>query len=544
MPGDEHHARPAEARLAPLHGAGLPLHAHRERIAGIPPARAIEVPTVHDRRCPVGHERRSRPGSAIAADQPRIAAGEVEEHTARPITLGEEYFVARDDRARGNGTEEFIGPPAKFREHRSRCRIDHEQIVAHPGQDSGPAADLGKHRRRVARQLARAAPPLAAGGEIERHEPAVEPFHEIEPLRRRRRHARRAAPDLHHDEVITPHPHHERRRADAEKVLHDVVVGRGVDAPQARTVGERSALEPALGAKREHAVAVDHRRSPRPAVVAERVAVVARVCGVPERRAGLGLEAPRAHAIVNTIEHDDPAPRDCRGAVALAERHVPRHPGPSGWPGRRDPRATAAAVSGRPEKRPPVFARPRGKIGQVGRWDPDAGSDHRDREHRPYTPHDHSLHGWLFHPRLHPMPQEKEVRVGRVVIPAAGLEWQFVRSSGPGGQHVNRTSSKAVLRFDARHSPYLPEDVRSRLLEHERPRLTREGALLITSQKHRDQPRNIADCLAKLSAIVARALVAPKKRRPTKTPRSVVKKRLAGKRHRSETKRLRGRIGD
>jgi ribosome-associated protein len=142
------------------------------------------------------------------------------------------------------------------------------------------------------------------------------------------------------------------------------------------------------------------------------------------------------------------------------------------------------------------------------------------------------------------MAQEKEVRVGRVVIPAAGLEWQFVRSSGPGGQHVNRTSSKAVLRFDARHSPYLPEDVRSRLLEHERPRLTREGALLITSQKHRDQPRNIADCLAKLSAIVARALVAPKRRRPTKTPRSVVKKRLAGKRHRSETKRLRGRIGD
>lgn len=142
------------------------------------------------------------------------------------------------------------------------------------------------------------------------------------------------------------------------------------------------------------------------------------------------------------------------------------------------------------------------------------------------------------------MAQEKEVRVGRIVIPAAALEWQFVRSSGPGGQHVNRTSSKAVLRFDARHSPHLPEDVRSRLLEREKPQLTRDGALVITSQRHRDQPRNIADCLAKLSAIVARALVVPKKRRPTKTPRSVVKKRLAGKRHRSETKRLRGRIAD
>ncbi|MEI6241044.1 MAG: alternative ribosome rescue aminoacyl-tRNA hydrolase ArfB [Planctomycetia bacterium] len=142
------------------------------------------------------------------------------------------------------------------------------------------------------------------------------------------------------------------------------------------------------------------------------------------------------------------------------------------------------------------------------------------------------------------MPQEKEVRVGRVVIPASALEWQFVRSSGPGGQHVNRTSSKAVLRFDARHSPHLPDDVRSRLLERERSRLTRDGALVITSQRHRDQPRNVADCLAKLSAILARSLVAPKKRRPTKTPRSVVKKRLEGKRRRSETKRLRGRIGE
>jgi len=142
------------------------------------------------------------------------------------------------------------------------------------------------------------------------------------------------------------------------------------------------------------------------------------------------------------------------------------------------------------------------------------------------------------------MATEKAVRVGRVVIPAAALEWQFVRSSGPGGQHVNRTSSKAVLRFAARHSPHLPEDVRQRLLARERARLTRDGALVITSQRHRDQPQNIADCLAKLSAIVERALVPPKVRRPTKTPRSVTKKRLEGKRRRSETKRLRGRVGD
>jgi ribosome-associated protein len=142
------------------------------------------------------------------------------------------------------------------------------------------------------------------------------------------------------------------------------------------------------------------------------------------------------------------------------------------------------------------------------------------------------------------MAAEKEVRVGRVVIPAAALEWQFVRSSGPGGQHVNRTASKAVLRYDVRRATHLPADVRLRLIARERARLTRDGALVITSQRHRDQPQNIADCLAKLSAIVERALVAPKVRRPTKAPRSVAKKRLEGKRRRSETKRLRGRVGD
>jgi len=128
-----------------------------------------------------------------------------------------------------------------------------------------------------------------------------------------------------------------------------------------------------------------------------------------------------------------------------------------------------------------------------------------------------------------------------IVIPATALDWQFVRSSGPGGQHVNRTSSKAILRFDARHSPHLPEAVRGRLLEREKSRLTRDGALVISSQRHRDQPQNVADCLTKLSAIIERALVPPKPRRKTKKPRSAVAKRIEGKRRRSETKRLRGR---
>lgn len=126
-----------------------------------------------------------------------------------------------------------------------------------------------------------------------------------------------------------------------------------------------------------------------------------------------------------------------------------------------------------------------------------------------------------------------------IVIPAAALEWQFVRSSGPGGQHVNRTSSKAVLRFVVRHSPHLPAEVCSRLIAAVAPRLTKEGALLIASQEHRDRGRNVADCRNKLARLVARAAVPPKPRRRTKVPRSAVAGRLDAKRLRGSTKRLR-----
>ena len=126
-----------------------------------------------------------------------------------------------------------------------------------------------------------------------------------------------------------------------------------------------------------------------------------------------------------------------------------------------------------------------------------------------------------------------------IVIPAESLEWQFVRSSGPGGQHVNRTSSKAVLRFVIRRSPHLPDDVRRRLVAAVGPRLTKDGAILIASQTHRDRGRNVAECRAKLAALVSHAAVPPKVRRRTKVPRSVVAGRLDAKRLRSRTKRLR-----
>lgn len=141
------------------------------------------------------------------------------------------------------------------------------------------------------------------------------------------------------------------------------------------------------------------------------------------------------------------------------------------------------------------------------------------------------------------MPQTRQlvvvVKDRRVVIPAADLEWRFARSAGPGGQHVNRTSSKAMLRFDVVGSPHVPDDIRRRLLASVRARLTTDGALVIMSQRHREQGRNVADCLAKLSLLVEKAMVPPEPRRATRVPRAARAARLESKKRRASTKRLR-----
>ena len=141
------------------------------------------------------------------------------------------------------------------------------------------------------------------------------------------------------------------------------------------------------------------------------------------------------------------------------------------------------------------------------------------------------------------LPKEIPVAGGRVVIPAAALDWQFVRSSGPGGQHVNKTATKAVLRFAPERCPGLDAAARQRLATRAAGRLAADGAVLITSQVHRERARNVADCVAKLSALVAAALVVPRRRRPTRVPRSAVADRLDDKRRTARKKSLR-RGGD
>lgn len=148
-----------------------------------------------------------------------------------------------------------------------------------------------------------------------------------------------------------------------------------------------------------------------------------------------------------------------------------------------------------------------------------------------------------FHQRLNVVPRTPDLVVTiqdrRVCIPATDMGWQFARSAGPGGQHVNRTSSKAMLRFDARHCTSLPEDVRRRLLTMVRSRITAEGILVIASQRHREQGRNVADCVEKLTALLAKAMRPPEPRRPTRVPRSSKVARLDAKKRRSATKQLR-----
>jgi ribosome-associated protein len=126
-------------------------------------------------------------------------------------------------------------------------------------------------------------------------------------------------------------------------------------------------------------------------------------------------------------------------------------------------------------------------------------------------------------------------------VPTSEFAFTFVRSSGPGGQNVNKVSSKAVLRWAAAESTSLPAEVRARLLKAYASRLTIEGELIVTSQRYRDQGRNVEDCLEKLGAMIAKVAVPPKRRRATKPSRGSIKRRLEDKRRTGEKKAERRR---
>jgi|SRR5688572_28243069 ribosome-associated protein len=124
-------------------------------------------------------------------------------------------------------------------------------------------------------------------------------------------------------------------------------------------------------------------------------------------------------------------------------------------------------------------------------------------------------------------------------IDEAELQENFVRSSGPGGQNVNKLSTAVQLRFDARRSPSLSDDVRARLERLAGKRLTREGVIVITAQRHRTQERNREDARERLCELIRQAAVVPLKRRPTRPTKASRERRLDSKKRRASIKGMR-----
>jgi ribosome-associated protein len=127
----------------------------------------------------------------------------------------------------------------------------------------------------------------------------------------------------------------------------------------------------------------------------------------------------------------------------------------------------------------------------------------------------------------------------RVRIPAGEIELSYARSSGPGGQNVNKVASKAILRWRPATSQALSEDDRFHVLRALAPRLTNDGDLVLASDRHRDQPKNVAAVLERLVDLLRAALLRPVSRKKSRPTRASKERRLTSKRARSETKRQR-----
>jgi ribosome-associated protein len=130
------------------------------------------------------------------------------------------------------------------------------------------------------------------------------------------------------------------------------------------------------------------------------------------------------------------------------------------------------------------------------------------------------------------------------LLRAGEISFDFFRSSGPGGQNVNKVSTAVRLRFNLRGSRVLPESVKSRLAVLAGGRLTTEGVLVIEAQRQRTQEGNRRDALGRLGELIARAWSPPAQRRPTKPTRGARQRRLDEKKGRGDTKRQRARPAD
>ncbi len=133
-----------------------------------------------------------------------------------------------------------------------------------------------------------------------------------------------------------------------------------------------------------------------------------------------------------------------------------------------------------------------------------------------------------------------------LTVPKRELSWAAVRASGPGGQNVNKVSSKVELSFDFEASTVLTAAAKTRLRTLAKHRLDAEGRLVMVSQLTRNQPQNLADARERLAQLIAAALVVPKRRRPTRPSKAAKRARVSDKRAQAKKKQNRaaGRSDD
>ena len=137
------------------------------------------------------------------------------------------------------------------------------------------------------------------------------------------------------------------------------------------------------------------------------------------------------------------------------------------------------------------------------------------------------------------------VRVNRnLTIPGDEINFRFTTSSGPGGQHVNKSSTRVELTWDVAGSPVLGPRQRARIMENLKNRIDSAGLLHLASGRHRSQMRNREEVLDQLARLVAEALIPPKKQKATKPTRSSKEQRLKAKKLRSQVKQMRGKPVD
>ena len=138
---------------------------------------------------------------------------------------------------------------------------------------------------------------------------------------------------------------------------------------------------------------------------------------------------------------------------------------------------------------------------------------------------------------------EKVLRITNILtIPLSELRFRFTRSSGPGGQHVNRSATRVELLFDVAGSPSLTEAQREQALKALAPYIDSDGILHLVSQTFRSQLRNREEVVERFRTLMHKAMRVPKRRRPTRPSRTAQERRLANKRRRSEIKRQRGPV--